>query len=567
MVGRLSFARACVRLCLPVLFCCSVGSARADEPDFGLMINHDGDLSFTSMDPAEVVRNLRAQVDVLAGTPVKTLMWCVGAGSDVLYYPTGVASVWCWQEVGESYRNHSVWGPRMAKIKAGMDAGIDPVRVVGERAAALGIGFVPSYRMNDDHFMFDPPNYPLTGEFWIRNHERLKIGDSPIPGHPEYGNLLDFSHAEVREFRFNVIKEIIDRYKDVMAGVELDFNRVQVLFPQGKGPERGHLVTDLVARVRSYLGRTGTAAGRRYHLFVRVPPTLQNCRWAGLEIAKWAEKRLVDVVIPAQLMTLSHDMPVDEFVRVCEPAGCQVYPALYPRTAYSWPFTDQPDEAHFAPVPDRTVLPAQLRGAVSNYWHMGAAGFQFFNTAVLYSGYAYDYLRSAGQPACLTFRDRTYAITPGYYLDHTDTYQYRKQIPAELLPGQQRELTLIVGEDLSRPLLASALKYCGLRLGFHKPDTNLQLEVKLNGRVLQSGPVAGKLVTAKGAMTRPSWGAHPPAPTAILQLPIDDRAVVKQGVNEIAFTVTSPAEAQKQLLTEVQLGVLFRAPIEFIRID
>ena len=145
----------------------AVFSPAAPLPDFGVLLNDDGDFSFTSLDPAESVRNLKAQVDSLAGTSVKTLTWSVGAGSEILYYPTKVANVWGWRPIPEKYEK--AFGSWSRKAQAGLAAGVDPIRVVGERAKALGIYFVPSYRMNDDHFIFDPMEYPLTGKFWLEN--------------------------------------------------------------------------------------------------------------------------------------------------------------------------------------------------------------------------------------------------------------------------------------------------------------------------------------------------------------------------------------------------------------
>jgi hypothetical protein len=217
-----------------------VAALPGDATDLGLMINSDGDLSFTEREPAASETALRERVRALRSTPIKTLMYSVGAGSDVLYYPTKVASVWGWRET--SYDQKKEWGQRIANIKAGMRAGVDPVRVAGEEAKRLGMFFLPSYRMNDSHFMTDPQEYPLTGEFWMKNGQRLRIGDSPILSRAEYGNLLDFSHAEVRDHRLGVVFEIIERYGDIMDGIEMDFNRVQVLFPRGNAHERalGH---------------------------------------------------------------------------------------------------------------------------------------------------------------------------------------------------------------------------------------------------------------------------------------------------------------------------------------
>ncbi len=530
-------------------------------PDFGLMLNDDGDYSFTSMDPAESVRNLQASVDALAGTPVRTLMYSVGAGSDVLYYPTRVASVWGWKAFAEGQSPD--WSVRIANAKRGMEAGVDPIRVAGERARQLGLFFVPSYRMNDDHFAFaaDPVEYPLTGEFWIQHRKEFTIGDSPIVSDVRYGNLLDYSHDEVRQYRLGVIFEVIDRYKEVMDGIELDFNRVQVLFPKGRARERAHLVTGLVADVRERLNSVGRTTHRTYALFVRVPPTLQNCEWAGLDIRAWMDRRLVDVLIPSQLMTLAHDMPVAEFVALAGPAGCRVCPSLYPRTSWAWPFIAHPDQDSYAGAPSRAVSPELVRGAAANYWHMGAAGFQLFNFhhedlgCRPFSDRLYRILRDLARPESLNSATRIYAITPAYYLDHEDTYQYRKQLPATLTPGRPHSLILYVGDDLSDRRTHPNPAYCGLRLGFCGVGAEREVTVTLNDHVLHAGPMGHLLVRVP--VQKRSPGAHPPFPTGFLQLPISDPNCVRQGPNRLSVLLAPAEEGGEFMLVEAQLGVFF----------
>jgi hypothetical protein len=530
------------------------------RPDFGLMLNDDGDFSFTSMDPAESVRNLQASVDALAGTPVRTLMYSVGAGSDVLYYPTKVASVWGWKDFEEGRKPE--WSARIAMARRGMEAGVDPIRVAGKRARRLGLYFVPSYRMNDDHFAFaaEPAEYPLTGEFWIRHQKEYTIGESPILSDARYGLLLDYSHEAVRQYRLGVIFEVIDRYREVMDGIELDFNRVQVLFPRGKAREQAHLVTDLVGRVRGRLDAVGRVAGRDFALFVRVPPTLENCEWAGLDIETWMDRRLVDVLIPSQLMTLAHDMPVDAFVTLANPVGCRVCPSLYPRTAWTWPFAAQPNAERYADPPSRAVAPELVRGAAANYWHMGAAGFQLFNFhhedagCRPFSNRVYRILRDLARPETLHSATRIYAVTPAYYLDHEDTYQYRKQLPASLTPGQPHEVTLYVGDDLSNRDVHPAPAYCGLRLGLCGGTAEREVTVTLNERVLHTGALGSALVPVPDQ--RRSAGAHPPFPTGYLQLAIREMDVVRQGPNRLGVLIKAIEGGDQVTLVEVQLGVV-----------
>ncbi len=129
-------------LFLTVVFRVCIVDAR-DVPEFGLMLNDDGDYSFVFSEPQASAQAIRVSVDALAGTPVKTLMYSVGAGSDTLYYPTRIASVVGWRktrtdELADPQTAESrMWSKRIEKIKNGMVAGIDPIRIT-VRASAQG---------------------------------------------------------------------------------------------------------------------------------------------------------------------------------------------------------------------------------------------------------------------------------------------------------------------------------------------------------------------------------------------------------------------------------------------
>ena len=536
-----------IRVMLFILIAVVSGSVMAGDPlpDFGVMLNDDGDLSFTSMDPKESVRNLKAQIDSLAGTSVRTLMWSVGAGSEILYYPTKVANVWGWRPVPEKYEQD--FGSWTRKVQAGMAAGVDPVRIAGERARSHGIRFVPSYRMNDDHFIFDPQNYPLTGKFWLDNQKTMTIGESPQPADPHYGNLLDFSHQAVRQFRLKVIDEVITRYEDILDGIELDFNRFQMIFPKDRGYERGHLVTEMLSTVRKSLDQAEARQGRKLHLFVRVPPSLGDCHRMGYRIADWMRPRIVDVILPSQLMTLAHDMPIEEFVRVCAPAGVQVYPSLYPRTGYTWPFHRDPKQEDYEGRPSRRISPSLWRGALANYRQKKASGVQLYNFNLPADDWTHEILRDSGASHSLAHAPRAdaiFVVTPGYYLDHTNTYQYRKQIPSAITSGSPAVFTLYVGENYGGAAAKHAVDHCAVRLGFtgELPGDDWELELQINGMILHRGSAGPKLTQTNGVLT-------------YFQTEIHDMAAVYHGKNTLRILINGISNIS---LEEVQVGVFHR---------
>ena len=58
------------------------------KSSFGVMLNEDGDFAFVDPDPRRAEQLLRANVDGHAALGIKTYIFSLGAGSDVLYYPT-----------------------------------------------------------------------------------------------------------------------------------------------------------------------------------------------------------------------------------------------------------------------------------------------------------------------------------------------------------------------------------------------------------------------------------------------------------------------------------------------
>ena len=283
------------------------------RPDFGVVFNDDADLAFVVPDRAKSEELLRANVGALADTPVKTFVYCVGMGGDLLYYNTRVASRVGWRKAPDETPG-SLMEKRMENARVCLAAGADAVRTAGEAAKRLGLRFIPSLRMNDAHFMANPDQHSMTSEFWFKHRAEFTIKDSPLALQPAYGNLLDFTHAAVRQLRLDTVLEVLERNHDLVDGFELDFNRFQVFFPKGRAATGAPLITELVRRVRARLDELALTEKRPMYLFVRVPPGVDDCTTAGLEIERWMNEGLVDLVSPAQIMTLAGDMPIAELV-------------------------------------------------------------------------------------------------------------------------------------------------------------------------------------------------------------------------------------------------------------
>ncbi len=519
--------------------------------ELGLMHNFDGDLSFRGATPERSKAMLQELVDDVARGPVKTLVWSIGAGSDILYYPTKVASTWGWRHT--KYTDDPKWKTRIEKCRVATDAGLDAPRIAGERAHDRGLKFIPSYRMNDGHFTSDPLSYPLTGRFWME-HQDATIGKSPVAGFAGYKHLLNYAREEVRAYRLAVIFEAIDRYADVMDGFELDFNRFQIFFAPGEADSHAHLITDMVRQVRERLTAVATKQGRTMSLVTRVPPALKNCTWSGLDVTEWMNRRLVDVVIPSPLMTLPHDMPVDEFARIAKPAGVQVFGSIYGRSGYNWPFVADHTSSAYSKAVTRDPDAAQVLGSMMNQLYLGASGIQLFNFSFAQNDTAMVRAITSGL-AKTALGDRRYQVTQSYFHDREDTYEYRKQLPVALKSGEPATVRLLIGEDLAKA--DPKPRYVALRLGLYganKTYSDVSMNVKINGHHIHAGATTKQLVVTTG--TRHGNGSHPPPTEAYLQWPIAELNYLRAGWNTVEVTLTVDAKVKPLQLVEAEVGVL-----------
>ena len=517
------------------------------RPDFGLVFNDDADLAFVLPDRAKSEAMLRANVAALADTPVKTFVYCLGMGGDLLYYNTEVASRVGWRKSPDE-KPGSLMEKRMENARVCLAQGADAVRTAGEAAKQLGLRFIPSLRMNDAHFMANPDGHAMTSEFWFKHRHEYTIKESPLAFQAAYGNLLDYSHAAVRQLRLDTVFEALARNHDLVDGFELDFNRFQVFFPKGKAAAGAPLMTDLVRRVRARLDELAVREKRPLYLFVRVPPSVTDCTTAGLEVERWMREGLVDLVSPAQIMTLAGDMPIADLVALGRQHGVRVHPSLYPRTGWRLPFAAAGANRYAGAAVGRDGTPEEIRGAAANYRALGVDGFYLFN---FYNAFGstrphnerlYRVLRDLARPENLGGQAAVFTVTKSNYFDGPGSYAYGKQLPAKLVPGTPVRIVLAIADNFSAgpfPLVA-----CELRVGLRALPEGASVAIALNGQPLFEGPTAGgaRAVTKQLVKTPPR---QPDQAEEYLHVPLTAGRMPVRGANEFSIAVagaTKPVE-------------------------
>lgn len=523
-------------------------------PDFGIIYNDDADLSYVVPDRARSEALLRENIAALADTPVKTLVYCLGMGGDLMIYATKVASPVGWRHSPDEVKD-AFMAIRMENARVCIAQGADAVRTAGEEAKRLGLFFIPSLRMNDAHFMAHPDEHAMTGEFWFKHRNAYTIKESPLPFQPAYGNLLDYSHAEVRQHRLDTAFEAIERNRDLIDGFELDFNRFQVFFPKGRASEGAPKITEMVRQVRARLDQVARQQRRPLYLFVRIPPSLADSRFAGLEVEKWITEKLVDVVSPAQIMTLAGDMPIQDLLELGRKHAVKICPSLYPRTSWRLPFpeTSAGDRYQGAQVSREATLD-EIRAAAANYFAMRVDGFYLFN---FYNAFGslrpqseslYRVFRDLARPENLRGQPKVYVVTKSYYSDGPGSYAYGKQLPAGLARSAPLVLTLPVAENSADT--AFPLRQCELRLGLRGVPANAALVVTLNEKEVFSGPLSREnswsTVEILGVAPRQKDVAE-----RYVHVPLDGPYLVRKGEN--AITVAMRGASSVAALTDCEL--------------
>ena len=247
-----------------------------------------------------------------------------------------------------------------------------PLTVLIEEGHKAGLDVLASFRMNDTHDLYYSPQTPLAGISPARfklEHPELLIKDDQ--GWTKY--CLDFAHQAVRDRRFNLIHETVERFD--VDGVELDFMRNGFFFQKGSERKRSPLMTELVRRVRQMLNDYETRRNKRLHLAVHTPVTQEVSLNCGLDVVRWINEKLVDQVVADEGCTPFNIAPEDFILAAKKQSDCRIYSTC--DVGLGNP--ERPEENKGC---DSTGVPwteEQLRGWAAFQLNAGVDGLNLFN--------------------------------------------------------------------------------------------------------------------------------------------------------------------------------------------
>ncbi len=437
--------------------------------------------------------------------------------------------------------------------------GLDNLTIQTDFAHENGMEAFWSLRMNDAH-----DSHPPGDRRWT------DYGLAPIKReHPEYlfGKLedwygedqlkktwscMDFTFSAVRDHVVAHIEEVA-RNHDV-DGIEMDFLRTYPYFPPTRemkpvGFEHLQMMTDLLHRVRRVLDEVSAARGRPLLLAARTPFSVCDCLYIGVDLRRWLEEQLLDVLIPgggaesaltesfADVITLGHDY------------GVPVYPCIAWGFCSQWSFLDlakgrhrtfdgwidalKAEKAFFADaINSWSGTLAAWRGVASNLFHAGADGIYVFNGFFADS----EIWNEIGDLQTLAGKNKVFGITKfgcsSSIRDLVDHSQPR------LTTGDTSKVQFLVGEDTS----LTSISEVRLRIYLWDQESNDEVGISLNGAELPDIDAEDNLHEETGG----GW----------LQAVLKP-AAIRQGRNEIDVTLQrrDPAATDPLSLGAVQLQV------------
>lgn len=421
--------------------------------------------------PQGFLDGANSRMRVLPGTQVDSVFICSGA-THVLNHPTKVAESYA--DVADKYQIGGEWALMRDNMRALEKAGTDAVQLTIDFCRRRRLEVVYSHRINDIHNQF----LAVERSTWFREHPQYwlntpenasQAGGVNSPRH--WWSALDFERPEVLAHLAGIQEEVCGRYD--IDGIEIDYFRSPMFFRPNLDfdpatPDQREILTGFQRRLRELHFRTGTKRNRPILTIARVPATVERCLHVGIDIERWMQERLVDLLtIGGGYIPFTE--PLEELVASAHRADIPVYATISasgmrgPENRYS---------AHEA-----------WRGAAANLWKAGVDGIVTFN---IFPTNSEPRFTDIGSPESLAGKDKLFVVDPIRILEG-DLVQGIEQSQALPQPipgdGQPGKCELPVGDDLPFADKQGTLAKVELRIHLSDPRAVDLVETRLNGTV------------------------------------------------------------------------------------
>ena len=430
-----------------------------------LIYNNDGG----DIGHADTVEDLMAlRNETVLGTQVDTIVYSTG-GSTLVTHLT---------EVGEIFdENADTWGRNIAALRA---AGADTLSATVAFCRAHDLEVFWGHRMNDVHDSAPDAEWLLPP--WKLDNPHLLMGTredrdrSPGERSPRYWwSAMDYEKPEVLDYLCRIQQDVCRRYD--IDGVECDFFRTPMFFrPNLDGeparPEQCQLLTNFQRRLREIYVAEGNRRQRPILSAARVPATVDTCRYVGIDIRRWLEDGLLDLLIVSGGY-MPHTEPMSELITLAHSYGVPAFPSVNTPAVLR----------KYSPPHDA------LRGAAANFYAAGADGIQLFNH------FAPDFecalpvhMTEIGSEETLVGRNKLFVIEQMRWPKGAYAHAIvQSQALPKAIPGSGEAVVaqVPIADDIATAARQGTLASADLRIRISEPGVMDQVEVQLNGHVLE----------------------------------------------------------------------------------
>ena len=433
-----------------------------------LIFHNDGrHYNLYRFDPPMSLHQFRQPVDEILGTGVDTLSFGLGSGQ-TFWHDTKVGIRW-----GERITRHTngvMWWRAGENVRHALEAGIDPLKVVVDRAHEKGLQIIGSLKMNDPTSPDDDAKYWLGKLKW--DHPEVMIGEED-PDEPIVATCSDYAHPEVRQERLDVIEEVCGRYE--LDGLEIDDcpkdSHVRAFFKPSEARANSPILTGLIRDIRALLDDIGKKRGKRLMLATRVHPVEEGNLSVGMDVRAWLAEGLVDVVFPylggASSMLVDPQRSFDWLIDAAHEAGSWVYPRVG-RT----PNDDRYDDA--------TIQ--MQRADATNLRARGADGVYLEHLPWPHTERDYQALRELGDPDIYARKSKHCLL--GHGTDGPDSAPLGRLLPITLEEGVPVHLPIFIGDALGDARNDGELESVKLGVRIVQTNPNDTLVFRFNGETL-----------------------------------------------------------------------------------
>jgi len=324
----------------------------------------------------------------------------VGSQVDSIFFCTGVFNLYFHQS-----QESELLTRNDPAIKEYLDtlvrSGTDSLKIISGFGKKNNIEIFWSMRMNDTHDSSKNSAYLFCQ--WKKDHPEFLVGKygEKYPYGCNRWSSVNYGIPEVREKVFRILHDVCSRYD--IDGIELDFFRHPVLFKEqmtGEPITQEHcdIMTGLMSRIREMTTHLGKKRGRPFLIAIRIPDSAGFCKAMGIDLIKWLDDDLVDIVTGADYFKLE---PWENLASLGRKYEVPVYACFEGRRVES-SYGHPPDIDESLPI---------WRGEALNAWKAGVNGVYTFNR-----GNPHDKLfREIGDPellAKLEYIDQTVYVNP-----------------------------------------------------------------------------------------------------------------------------------------------------------